>query len=160
MDSEQKQLNVLVIGGGIGGLSAAISLSKRGHRVAVIERDPDWSVYGVGIIQQSNVVRAMEQLGLLDEFLSAAFGFDAVEVFAPDGRKVARVPSPRLVEGKPANVGVARRALQKVLVDSAKAQGVEVRLGVVAQSLNDDGSLVHVAFSDGTEGTYDLVVGA
>ena len=37
----------------------------------MIERDPDWSVYGVGIIQQGNVVRAMTELGLdLDEMLA------------------------------------------------------------------------------------------
>ncbi|MFP5435948.1 MAG: FAD-dependent oxidoreductase, partial [Alphaproteobacteria bacterium] len=45
--------NILVIGGGIGGLTAAIALRARGFAVTVIERDPDWSVYGVGIIQQS-----------------------------------------------------------------------------------------------------------
>jgi len=94
-------LNILVVGGGIGGLASAIALSRKGNRVTVIERDPDWSVYGVGIIQQSNVVRAMEQLGVLERFIAAAFGFDAVEIYAPDGTKVARVPSPRLVEGRP-----------------------------------------------------------
>ena len=54
---------ILVIGGGIGGLTSAIALRQRGHGVDVIERDPDWSVYGVGIIQQANVIRAVAQLG-------------------------------------------------------------------------------------------------
>lgn len=153
-------LNVLVVGGGIGGLAAAIALSRGGHSVTVIERDPDWSVYGVGIIQQSNVVRAMEQLGVLDRFISAAFGFDAVEIFAPDGTKVARVPSPRLVEGKPANVGIGRPALQKVLADSARELGAEVRLGITVATLEDDGAGVDVTFSDDNQGRYDLVIGA
>ena len=89
----------------------------------IIERDPEWRVYGVGIIQQSNVVRAMEQLGVLDRFISAAFGFDAVEIYAPDGTRVARIPSPRLVEGRPANVGIGRPALQAVLADIAAGPG-------------------------------------
>ncbi len=105
-----QQQSILIIGGGIGGLCAAIALGRAGHRVTVIEKDPEWSVYGVGIIQQSNVVRAMESLGVLDSFLSAASGFDAVEIFIPDGTCVARVPSPRLVEGRPANVGISRKA--------------------------------------------------
>ena len=62
-----RQASVLVIGAGIGGLTAAIAFGRRGFRVSMIERDPEWSVYGVGIIQQSNVVRAMHMLGILKE---------------------------------------------------------------------------------------------
>ncbi len=155
-----KNLNVLLIGGGIGGLSAAIALGRQGYRVTVIERDPEWSVYGVGIIQQANVIRAMEQLGILDSFIDAACGFDAVEIFLPNGMKVARVPTPRLVEGRPANVGIGRRELQRVLADGAKTLGAEIRLGLTVDALDDDGSRVTATFSDGSSGTYDVVIGA
>ena len=153
-------VKILVIGGGIGGLTAAVALRQRGFGVEVIEKDPNWTVYGVGIIQQSNVVRVMSQLGILDEYLEAAFGFDCVDVFLPDGRHIARVPSPALVPGKPANLGVSRPGLHKVLGDSAIGSGAIVRLGVTALSLEDDGVGVTVAFSDGTQGRYDLVIGA
>ena len=155
-----RDLDILVIGGGIGGLTAALALRANGHRVTVIERDPDWSVYGVGIIQQGNVLRAMQQLGLLDDYLSAAVGFDFVAVHAPDGTMVAKVPSPRLVDACPANVGIGRRALHKVLGDRAIAAGADVRLGVVAESLDDDSEDVTASFSDGTEGRFDIVIGA
>lgn len=155
-----RDLNILIIGGGIGGLTSAIALRRAGHSVTIIEKDPDWSVYGVGIIQQSNVLRAMQQLGILDIYLEAGFGFDQVEVFLPDGTRVATIPSPKLVDGFPANVGMGRRALHKVLGDCAIAAGAEVRLGVVAKSLDDDGDGVSVAFSDGSDGRYDLVIGA
>jgi 2-polyprenyl-6-methoxyphenol hydroxylase-like FAD-dependent oxidoreductase len=151
---------VLIIGGGIGGLTSAIALRRSGRDVTVIERDPGWSVYGVGIIQQSNVLRAVKALGILDEYLAAGFGFDAVEVFLPDGRKVARVPSHRLVEGCPANVGMGRRALHALLGRHVKALGATVRLGVVADSLRDDGAGVQCAFSDGSEDRFDIVIGA
>ncbi|MCJ1959262.1 FAD-dependent oxidoreductase [Novosphingobium mangrovi (ex Hu et al. 2023)] len=154
-----KQCDILVVGGGIGGLSAAISLTRAGHSVTVIEKDPSWSVYGVGIIQQSNVVRAMDQLGVLDAFLDAASGFDAVEIFIPDGTKVARVPTPALVEGKPANVGIGRQALQKVLGDTAQELGATIRLGVTAQAIADTPEGVTVTFADGSEARYDFVVG-
>lgn len=153
-------MKALIIGGGIGGLSAAIALSRTGHAVTVIERDPNWSVYGVGIIQQANVVRAMEQLGVLDAFLDAACGFDAVEIYIPNGDRVARVPSPSLVPGKPANVGIGRRALQKVLGESAQALGADIRLGLTVEALDDDGAGVDVRFSDGSADRYDFVVGA
>lgn len=152
--------NILIIGGGIGGLTGAIALRRKGFNVTVIERDPDWSVYGVGIIQQSNVLRAMAHLDLLDEYVAAGAGFDTVEIFAPDGTKVARVPSPRLVEGYPANLGVGRPALHKVLGDRTIASGAKVRLGVTATIIDDQGDRVAVQFSDGTQETFDLVVGA
>jgi 2-polyprenyl-6-methoxyphenol hydroxylase-like FAD-dependent oxidoreductase len=155
-----RQLEILIIGGGIGGLTSAIGLRKHGHSVTVIEKDPSWSVYGVGIIQQANAVRAMADLGLLDDYLSAGVGFDAVEVFAPDGTKVARVPSPRLKEGFPANVGIGRRALHKVLGDNAIAAGATIRLGVTASRLHEDGAGVTVSFSVGGEARYDLVIGS
>ncbi len=151
---------VVVIGGGIGGLTSAIALRQRGFAVTVIEKDPAWSVYGVGIIQQGNVLRAVDALGILERYVNAGAGFDAVEVYAPDGTKLARVPSPRLLEAYPANLGIGRPALQKVLGDAAVSAGAEVRLGVTAEAIDDDGRKVHVRFSDGTERSYDLAVGA
>lgn len=155
-----ERANILVVGGGIGGLAAAIALRRAGHDVSVIERDPEWSVYGVGIIQQANVVRAMDQLGVLDDFLDAACGFDAVEIYIPDGTKVARVPAPSLVPGKPANVGIGRRALQKVLGDSAKRLGAEIRLGVAIEAFDDDDDGIAVRFTDGGERRFDIIIGA
>jgi 2-polyprenyl-6-methoxyphenol hydroxylase-like FAD-dependent oxidoreductase len=154
------ELSVLIVGGGIAGLTSAIALGRRGFGVEVVEKDPAWSVYGVGIIQQANVVRAVAELGIIDDYLEAGFGFDFVEVYKPDGALAARLPVRPLVEGYPANVGIGRRALQKVLGDRAVAAGADVRLGVVVDALDDDGSRVSARFSDGTSGEYDVVIGA
>lgn len=153
-------MEILIIGGGIGGLCSAIAFGQRGHRVTVIERDPEWSVYGVGITQQANVVRAVAELGIRDDYLAAGFGFDAVEIYAPDGTRLARVPSPRLAEGYPPNLGMGRPALHDLLARRTNAVGAEVRLGVTAERIDDHGDKVEVAFSDGTSGSYDFVVGA
>jgi 2-polyprenyl-6-methoxyphenol hydroxylase-like FAD-dependent oxidoreductase len=155
-----RAVSALVIGGGIGGLTAAIALRQRGFAVTLIEKDPDWSVYGVGIIQQGNVLRAMQQLGLLERYVAAGVGFDAVEVFAPNGTRVARVPSHRLLPDHPANLGIGRPALQKVLGDAAIAAGTTLRLGVAAKAIHDDGGQVQVQFSDGTAAAFDVVIGA
>ena len=155
-----KDLNILVVGGGIGGLTSAIALRRAGFNVAIVEKDPDWSVYGVGIIQQANVIRAMADLGIVDDYLGAGFGFDQVEIYIPTGQRVATIPATRLVPEYPANVGIGRRALHQVLGDRALAAGATIRLGVTVTKLDDDGSGVDVGFSDGTHGRYDLVIGA
>ncbi len=155
-----RELSILIIGGGIGGLTAAIALRQRGFDVTLIERDPVTAVYGVGIIQQGNVLRAVASLGLLDRYLGAGVGFDAVEVFTPDGRRVARVPSPRLLEGCPANLGIARRTLHQVLMDAALEAGATVRTGLGSQALEPHADGVRVRFSDGSSASFDLVVGA
>lgn len=152
--------NILIIGGGIGGLTSAIALGRNGHSVTIIEKDPDWAVYGVGIIQQGNVIRAVKELGIIDDYLDAGFGFDFIEVFTPAGHKVARIPSPKLVEGYPASVGIGRRALHSVLGEQAKAAGADIRLGVTADRLEDDGDGVAVHFSNGGFERFDIVIGA
>ena len=153
-------LKVLVVGAGIGGLSSAIALRQKGFAVDMVERDPEWSVYGVGIIQQSNVVRAVQELGVLDDYVNSGFAFDAVDIYLPDGSHAGRVPSPKLAQGYPANVGIGRPALQKVLANRAETLGAEIRLGVTVNSISDDGAGVDVDFSDGSHGRYDVVVGA
>ena len=83
---------VLIVGGGIGGLCLAIALRDRDFAVDVIEIKKVWTVYGVGIIQQANVVRAMAQLGIVDRYLSAAFPFDFVGIYQPSGELIASLP--------------------------------------------------------------------
>jgi len=155
-----KPWKALIIGAGIGGLSAGIALRSKGYDVEMIEKDPSWTVYGVGIIQQNNVIRAMHELGVIDDYIGAGYGFDHVKIFAPNGMEVAKVPLPPLVDGYPANAGIARPALQKVLAESAKKAGAAIRLGLTATTISDTGDWVDVRFSDGSEGRYDLVIGA
>ncbi len=155
-----KELSILIVGGGIGGLTAAIAFRRRGFAVTLIEKEPAWSVYGVGIIQQGNVLRAVDALGILDRYVDAGAGFDFVEVHAPDGTRLARVPAPRLLKPYPANLGIGRRALHKVLVDAATQAGAAIRLGMTVEVVENRGAEVRVRFSDGSEEVFDLVVGA
>ncbi len=155
-----KNLSVLIVGGGIGGLTSAIALGQKGFNVEIIEKDPEWSVYGVGIIQQSNVIRAVADLGIIDDYLEAGFPFNGLEIYTPNGDLAAKIPAPRLTEKYPAQLGIGRRALQKVLADRAKKEGANVRLGVVVKTLKEIDNGVQVEFSDGTVGLYNLVVGA
>lgn len=152
----------LIIGGGIGGLTAGIALRQKGINVDIIERSKDWSVYGVGIIQQMNVVRAMGELGILDDYLSHSFGFDSTTLFVgPGGVQDAKFETPRLAgPDYPSNAGIRRPDLQTVLAQGVEKAGAKVRLGTVVSDMNDDGEGVDVTFSDGSSARYDIVIGA
>lgn len=152
---------VLIVGGGIGGLCAAIALRRQGFEVDLVELKSEWTVYGVGIIQQSNVVREMHRLGLLDAYLDAAYAFEDVAIYDTRGEQLARIPGRRLAGPQyPANVGISRRALHKVLSETAIDLGTQVCLGCTVERFEQGGDGVEVAFSDGRQACYDLLVGA
>ncbi|RPH30183.1 2-polyprenyl-6-methoxyphenol hydroxylase [Buttiauxella warmboldiae] len=152
---------VLIVGGGIGGLCSAIALRRAGIEVDLVEIQASWRVYGVGIIQQNNVVREMQRLGVLERYLDAAWPFDSVSIHTPDGKQLAKFPGQRLAGEKfPANVGISRLALHQVLCDTAKELGAQISTGKTVVSLTQDETSVQVTLSDGTCGEYDLLIGA
>ncbi|WP_151769688.1 FAD-dependent oxidoreductase [Streptomyces abyssomicinicus] len=59
--------DVLVVGGGIGGLSTAFALTRRGLRVRVLERAPEFGEVGAGLQIAPNCTRILAEYGLLDE---------------------------------------------------------------------------------------------
>lgn len=153
--------SVLIVGGGIGGLCAAIALRRAGIEVDLVEIKSEWTVYGVGIIQQSNVVREMARLGVLDHYLKAAYAFDDVGMYDLEGRSLGRIPGQRLAGPEyPANVGISRLALHQVLSSTASELGAKIRLGVTVEAFEQDADGVDVQFTDGVNGRYDLMVGA
>lgn len=151
---------VLVIGGGIGGLVAAKALRQQGIAVDLIEREPRWTVYGVGIIQPNNFLAALDRVGLAQACLADGGAFDNWRIHDCNGAVLADPPgqsgaAPHL----PANNGITRPRLHEVLTSAAQDSGAEIRLGTTATAINDRGDSVAVDFSDGTNGTYDLVLG-
>ncbi|MBP9919223.1 MAG: FAD-dependent oxidoreductase, partial [Dermatophilaceae bacterium] len=52
-------MQVIVVGAGIGGLTAAVALSRRGHAVTLIERAPAFEAIGAGLLMAPNAVHAL-----------------------------------------------------------------------------------------------------
>ncbi len=150
----------LVIGGGIGGLVAARALRQQGVAVDLIEREAEWTVYGVGIIQPNNALRALDRVGLADRCVAAGGAFAGWRIHDVNGQVLVDAPGPNdAAPHLPANNGITRPRLHEILIDGAREVGVAIRLGVTALSIDDDGVGVTVAFSDGSSGRYDFVIG-
>jgi 2-polyprenyl-6-methoxyphenol hydroxylase-like FAD-dependent oxidoreductase len=150
----------LVIGGGIGGLVAARALRQQGIAVDLIEREPRWTVYGVGIIQPNNALRALDRIGLAWQCLDHGGPFEGWRIHDAQGKVLIDPPgengaAPHL----PPNNGITRPKLHEVLIQGAREVGTDIRLGTTATALHDDGDGVDVTFSDGEVRRYDLVLG-
>ncbi|MEI2827671.1 MAG: FAD-dependent oxidoreductase [Dermatophilaceae bacterium] len=57
-------MRVIVVGAGIGGLTAAVALAWRGHEVRLIERAPSFEAIGAGLLVAPNAVHALATLGV------------------------------------------------------------------------------------------------
>ncbi|HVU93251.1 MAG TPA: FAD-dependent monooxygenase [Jatrophihabitans sp.] len=151
-------MKVLIVGAGIGGLAAAIALRQRGHEVDVVEIKPDFSVYGVGINQPGNSLRALRSLGVLDGILAAGYQFDVTGFYDARGGHIVDVPSALGGGDVPANTALARSDLHRVLIGGVEAHDVKVAYGTTMESFTDSGDAVDVRFTDGRRDSYDLVV--
>ncbi|KAJ7126677.1 FAD/NAD(P)-binding domain-containing protein [Mycena epipterygia] len=79
-DNSLRPLNVSIVGAGIGGLAAALSLRRKGHRIKIFELSPYKTELGAGIGMQINALRVLQRFGLARENLKAT-NFDGAVVF-------------------------------------------------------------------------------
>src|ERR1700761_269397 len=149
-------MKILVVGAGIGGLGAAVALREGGWVVEVVEIKPELSVYGVGINQPANSLRALRAMGVLDEILAAGCQYDHTDFYAADGELIVHVPS--IMGGDvPANSALSRLNLHKILIAGAERHDVKIIYGTTMERFTDTGRAVDVQFTDGRQESYDLV---
>ena len=152
---------VLVVGGGITGSVLSLALAQRGVQVDLVEISPVWHGVGHGITVQGNALRAFEKVGVLDEVMARGVPFNQMRLLKADGGVIVEAPTPHTGGPRlPSTLGALRSDIQTVLCDRIYAAGVNVRLGLSVSSLAQDAHRAYVEFTDGTTGTYDLVVGA
>lgn len=152
---------VLIVGGGIGGMSAAIALRKLGMEVNLIDLDPQWRVYGAGITITGPTLRAFKALGVLEPVVQQGYVGDGIRVCAVDGSIIEELATPMPADaGVQGSGGIMRPVLHNILSRLVIATGVQVQLGITVNSLVEQAQGVTVQLSDGRAETYDLVLGA
>ncbi|MEU6139811.1 FAD-dependent monooxygenase [Streptomyces sp. NPDC047081] len=152
---------VLVVGGGITGSVLSLALAQRGADVDLVEISPQWFGVGHGITIQGNALKALRSVGVLERVLKRAVPFDILRLRRADGGLITELPTPHTGgPDLPSTAGALRSDLQDALCDAVYAHGVQVRLGLTVEGLDQSPGHVDVTFTDGTTGRYDLVVGA
>jgi 2-polyprenyl-6-methoxyphenol hydroxylase-like FAD-dependent oxidoreductase len=150
---------VLVVGGGVGGLTAAATFARRGVDVVLIERRPSFEIPGVGLGQPANALRVYDTIGVLDEILSTGFSYDRMWLFDPQRRLIVEHKFQMGDERVPAFCALSRLQLHEILLGAAQRVGVEIRLGVTVSAIHEGKDRVEVEFSTGQRDRFDLLAG-
>ena len=150
-------LRILVVGAGIAGLAVARGLRVAGFRPDVVEELPATTVPAAGIYLPGNASRALRALGL-DAPLRPLGDLIFRHAFQDSqGRELCELDVAALWAGVGESRALPRADLQRVLLTGV---GGEVRYDTAVRELEIDDNTAEVTFSDGTVGTYDLVIGA
>jgi 2-polyprenyl-6-methoxyphenol hydroxylase-like FAD-dependent oxidoreductase len=154
-----QHLNIAIAGGGIGGLTAALSLARAGHRVTVFESVRELKPLGVGINLLPHAVAVLDQLSLLSALLDSAIQTEALLFANKFGQTIYR--DPRGIAGGYAHpqLSIHRGNLHMILLDAVTQRlGTDaVRTGVSVTGCNSDerGVRLQITNEQGTHSTFD-----
>lgn len=155
---------VLVAGGGIGGLAAALSTARRGHRVRVLERGAEFAELGAGIQLAPNAFHALDLLGVGERVRAAAVYIDELRFM--DGTTGERVAAMPLDDGYRSRFGnpyaVVQRGdlYQPLHVACERHPAIELAANSHVVRYDQSGDAVTAVLTDGRRYTGDLLIGA
>lgn len=161
-------MKALVIGGGIGGLTTALSLRAAGIEVAVFEQSPRIEGLGVGINLQPNAVRELIELGLGDSLKAVAIETSTLSYYNRFGQLIWSEPRGLAAGYKWPQYSIDRGDLQIILLGAVEARiGADnVHTGHRLVSFEQSAGSVTAHFIDRASGRPlpprkgDLLIGA
>jgi salicylate hydroxylase len=155
---------ILIVGGGLGGLAAALALARHGFAVRVLEGAPAFGAIGYGIQFGPNVFHALDRIGVSDAVLEKADAPPAVLMIdALNGEEVTRVPTGASFRArfKHPYIIIHRIDLHEVMLDACRRDPRIVLVpDAMVSRLHDRGDRVTVATEDGRSFEGPVLIGA
>ena len=157
-----KNKNVTILGAGIGGLTAAIAMSRRGANVTIFDQTKRQSSIGAGIQVSPNGFGVMDTLGLAAHLLSKGNILEFINVQNYKNPLFSsRVDLMRVTHGNPnPHLVIHRSDLIGILIKKTEDLGVKVHFNKKAESINYDDKEIQISFNDGTVHKTRMLVGA
>jgi len=152
-------MRALIIGGGIGGLTAALALRRAGFEASIYESAEVLQPVGKGIWVPTNAMRVLAALGVAGDVQSAGWALQAIELCTRYGGLLQRIDldTIRATYGY-TTISIHRSELQKALASQLPAEALH--LGKRCTEFAEDGGQLVVRFADGTEAAGDVLIGA
>ncbi|MCX4702527.1 FAD-dependent monooxygenase [Streptomyces sp. NBC_01352] len=154
-------MRAIVVGAGIGGLAATLSLGRAGHEVTLVEQTPRFTEIGAGIQLAPHATRVLRRLGLLDEVAAHAARPSHLSFCTwSDGAEICRYALGREVED---TFGAPYLLLHRADLHQALAAAVpprSVRLNTAVVGIDQDDEAAYVTTAGGEHLRADLVVAA
>jgi len=162
--SDPQTLPFLIVGGGIGGLAAALALARKGFPCHVLEQSPSFGEVGAGIQLGPNVFRAFEKLGIKDAVLRDAWKPNALVMRdALNGETITTVPVGadfRAHFGEPYAVTHRADLHRAVLVAAGAQDGVTLETNAKVEEFVDEGTQVRLTLAGGRSVVGRALIGA
>jgi len=157
-DCMARKERILIVGGGIAGLTAAIALHQRGFAPELVEKAASWRAIGAGIVIQPNAMRLLRELDVASDLEATGAEIRRFQFLNKKGELLSEIDLTELWRSVGSGVAIGRGELQKALLRIVDRE--RCRLDVAVTSLSQREGSVLVGFSDGGAAGYDLVIGA
>lgn len=154
LQSKMKK-DIVILGGGIAGLTTALALKKIGMEATIIEAAPVFKPVGAGITLAANAMQVYSLLGIYDKLLAAGNSLGELKIVTQNGKTLSQANADKLKNGF-TNLAISRHALHDILLNELDPKNIIS--GKKSIRMIQEEEKVKVWFNDQSSITCDALI--